>query len=97
MRAWLPQVLSELRWWSGSSDCAIGLPLLLLSCICSWGLGLFTGAAIAVLILSPSCRRLVILVLQGAIALLGPVQHLVPGPVPGAADWRVRLQGYRNQ
>ena len=74
MRAWLPEVLSQLRWFTSGGECAIGLPLLLLSCILCWVTGLVFDVASAFLYLSPSCRRLVVLVLQGAIVLLNPIQ-----------------------
>ena len=91
MRAWLPEVLSELRWFTSGGDCAMSFPLLLLSCILCWVAGLITGVAAAVLCLSPSCRRLVVLVLQGAITLLNPIQQVVP-----SRDLHRRLSGYRT-
>ena len=96
MRAWLPEVLSELRWFTSSGECAITLPVLLLACILCWTAGLLLGVALAVLVLSPSCRRLVVLALQGVIAVLGPVQQAVLPVVPQRGQLQQRLSGYRT-
>ena len=95
MRAWLPEVLSELRWFTSGGECATSLSLLLSSCILCWILcwvtGLVFGVAAAVLCLFPSCRRLVVLVLQGAIALLNPIQ-----PATSHRELQTRWSGHRT-
>ena len=68
----------------------LSLPLLLLVSGLAWFLGLLTGGFLAVLVLSPSCRRLLVLALHSIIGLIAPA------PGPGGQDLRIRLAGYRT-
>ena len=91
MPPWFLDFFRELRFWQ-SSECLISVPLLLLACTGSWLGGFCTGVGVAVLILSPSCRRIVVVGLQAIIGLISPVV-----PAPAAQDLRIRLAGYQNQ
>jgi|Cyp2metagenome_2_1107375.scaffolds.fasta_scaffold187087_1 hypothetical protein len=89
MHTWPLDFLRELRFWH-TNDCLISLPLLLLVSGLAWFLGLLTGGFLAVLVLSPSCRRLLVLALHSIIGLIAPA------PGPGGQDLRIRLAGYRT-
>ena len=87
MSPWVLDLFRELRFWQ-SSECFITVPWLLLACTGSWLGGFCAGIGIAVLILSPSCRRILVVGLQALIGWIAPAQ------APVVQDLRVRLAGY---
>ena len=87
MSPWVLDLFRELRFWQ-SGECFITVPWLLLACASSWIGGFCAGTGLTVLILSPSCRRILVIGLQGLIG------WIAPGQAQGVQDLRVRLAGY---
>ena len=85
MPSWPLDLLRELRWWrSPYHDPLAG------ACLPAGWQAFFCGAFAAILVLSPSCRRLAVLTLQTAIGLIAPATS------PVAGDLRGRLAQYRQ-
>ena len=89
---WALDWARELRFWTSSlSHCGgVSSSFAVLIALLSWICGAAVGFCVAAVLISPACRRVLVFVLQGALAVLHPTV------LPRTVSLRSRFGEYRD-